>query len=115
MFADVPCVPDEARVEVIPVEQGMRRVILRFGFMEAPDVPKALRSSAVRVHLPDLNLEDATYYVGRHSIIASQRRYGMAVWREMLFAVLNRNTELSVDYFCIPVGQVFEMGIAIEI
>ena len=39
----------------------------------------------------------------------------MAVWLEMLFAVLNRNTELSVDYFCIPVGQVFEMGIAIEI
>ena len=115
LFVDVPCVPDEGRVEVIPIEGGMRRVILRFGFMEAPDVPKALHSSAARAHLPDLNLEDATYYVGRHSIIPSERRYGMAVWREMLFAVLNRNTELSVDYFCIPVGQVFEVGIPVEI
>jgi KUP system potassium uptake protein len=38
----------------------------------------------------------------------------MAVWQEMLFAVLNGNTELSVDYFCMP-GQVFEVGIPIEI
>jgi KUP system potassium uptake protein len=39
----------------------------------------------------------------------------MALWREVLFATLNRNAELSADYFCIPAAQTIEVGIPIEI
>ena len=115
VFTDAPFVADKDRLEVTHIGAGIQRVVLHYGFMEAPDVPRALLETAAHGHLPDLRRDDVTYYLGRHSIIPSERRYGMAIWREMLFAILNRNTELSVDYFCIPAGQVFEVGIPIEI
>jgi KUP system potassium uptake protein len=39
----------------------------------------------------------------------------MAVWRETLFAILNRNAERSAAYFCIPASQVVEIGAELEI
>jgi KUP system potassium uptake protein len=39
----------------------------------------------------------------------------MAFWREVIFAMLNRNAELTADYFCIPAAQVVEIGSTIEI
>jgi KUP system potassium uptake protein len=115
VVADVPSIPDEDRVETIPIGEGIQCVVLHYGFIEAPNVPNALLSGALHAHLPDLDPHRVTYYVGRHVIIPTGLRHGMAVWREMLFAILNRNAELSVDYFCIPVGQAFEVGIPLEI
>jgi KUP system potassium uptake protein len=53
--------------------------------------------------------------VGRQTVIPTEARPGMALWREVLFATLNRNAELSADYFCIPAAQTIEVGIPIEI
>ena len=52
---------------------------------------------------------------GPSTVIPTESHPGMAIWREMLFATLNRNAELTADYFCIPAGQVVEIGIPIEI
>lgn len=57
----------------------------------------------------------ATYYVGRQTVIANREQAGMALWREMIFAMLNRNSELTADYFCIPATQVVEIGSSVEI
>ena len=83
--------------------------------MESPDVPEALRLAVSRGQLTGIDLDDITYYLGRDTVIASHRVSGMAVWREELFAILNRNAERSAVYFCIPAGQVVEVGIQIEI
>lgn len=95
--------------------EGLERVVLRFGFMEEPDVPCAIRLALDQRQLPDLDPDSLTYYVGRQTVIASEARPGMAVWREVLFAILNRNAELTGDYLRLPVGQLVEIGIPIEI
>jgi KUP system potassium uptake protein len=56
-----------------------------------------------------------TYYVGRQTVVPTRARPGMAFWREIVFSMLNRNCELTADYFCIPASQVVEIGSSIEI
>ena len=115
VVTDAPYVSERERAEVVPVGEGIERLILRFGFTEPLNVPTELMAAALRKQVPDIDPDEVTYYVGRQSIIPSGRRPGMAVWREMLYALLNRNAELSADYFCIPAAQTIEIGIPIEI
>ena len=110
-----PRVPEAERIEARPIAGGVSRVLLHYGFMESPDVPEALRLAAGRGLLPGADLDDATYYLGRDTVIATHKVPGMAVWREELFAILNRNAERSAVYFCVPANQVVEIGIEIEI
>ena len=112
---DAPIVADEDRVHVAPIGAGIQRVILRLGFTEKPNVPDGLRLAIAQRRVPDFDPEDATYYVGRQTVIATRAHAGMALWREMVFAMLNRNAELTADYFCIPAPQVVEIGSSVEI
>jgi len=102
-------------VEVVPIGAGIARVILRFGFTEKPNVPAALRGAAHHHDALALDPDTATYYVGRQTVVATRAQAGMALWREMVFAMLNRNAELTADYFCIPASQVVEIGSSVEI
>jgi KUP system potassium uptake protein len=115
VVTDEPTVSEEDQAHLIPVGAGVQRLILRLGFTEKPHVPSALRLAARHHRLPDLDPEQATYYVGRQTVVATRDRPGMALWREVVFAMLNRNAELTADYFCIPASQVVEIGSSIEI
>jgi KUP system potassium uptake protein len=97
------------------VGAGVHRLTLRIGFTEDPDVPAGLRSAAVQRQIPDLDPETVTYYVGRQTVVATRARPGMAFWREVVFAMLNRNAELTADYFCLPASRVVEIGSTVEI
>jgi KUP system potassium uptake protein len=61
------------------------------------------------------NLSKISYDIGRETIVPTERIPGMLVWREGLYAFLQRNAERPDAYFCIPAAQVVEMGIEIEI
>ena len=115
VVTDEPIVPGDHQAQLIPIGAGVQRLILRLGFTEKPHVPTALRLAASHHHLPDLDPDQATYYVGRQTVVATRARPGMALWREVVFAMLNRNAELTADYFCIPAAQVVEIGSSIEI
>jgi KUP system potassium uptake protein len=110
-----PRVPEADRIEVVPVAAGISRLFLRYGFMESPDVSEALRLAISQGQLAGIDLDDVTYYLGRETIIPTRAVLGMALWREEIFAILNRNAERSAAYFCIPARQVVEIGIEIEI
>jgi len=112
---DDPRVPDERRLKLIPVGEGIQRLTVNVGFMEKPNAPAAVRLAVAQGLLPNVDPDDVTYFVGRQTVIAVESRPGMALWREVLFATLNRNAELSADYFCIPAAQTIEIGIPIEI
>jgi KUP system potassium uptake protein len=116
VFMDVPRVGYEERAEVIPIADGINRLILRFGFMETPDIPWAIIVGVMsgKCHA-DIDPGEVTYYVGRLTVIPTKRLRGMAVWREALYAFMNRNAELSATYFSIPPSQVVEIGIELEI
>ena len=59
--------------------------------------------------------EAISYYIGRETIIPTAHVPGMWVWREALFAFMQRNAGRSAAYFGIPTAQVVEIGIEIEI
>ena len=65
--------------------------------------------------VPGIDLSDVTYYIGRETIIPSDQIAGMWVWRESVFAFLQRNAERTAAFFGVPTGQVVEFGTEIEI
>jgi KUP system potassium uptake protein len=115
VVTDEPTVKEDACVHLVPIGEGVQRLVLRLGFTEKPDVPSVLRLAAAHLRLPDFDPDAITYYVGRQTVVASKALPGMAFWREVIFAMLNRNAELTADYFCIPAAQVVEIGSSIEI
>jgi KUP system potassium uptake protein len=90
-------------------------VILRFGFMETPDVPKAIERALAARQIEMPTADKVTYYLGRETIVVAKRPAQMAPWRERLFAFMNRNAERSAAYFSVPCAQVIEIGIELEI
>ena len=89
------------------------------GFLLAAPLALALGTGFVMLRkqgkLPGIDLSDITYYVGRETIIPSEDIPGMWVWREGLFAFLQRNAERSAAFFGVPTKQVVEFGTELEI
>ena len=110
-----PVAAPGARAEIARLGQGLERIILRFGFMQRLNIPQALSDNAAALGLTPGMLEDMTYFVGRETVLPSAKVAGMAVWRETVFAAMQRNAERSANYFCIPAGQSVEVGIEVEI
>jgi KUP system potassium uptake protein len=113
---ETPRITDAGRVQVIEVIEGITRVILHFGFMEQTiTIAEGLRAACDQGKIGGIDPETVTYYVGRETIIPSDRVVGMAVWRESLFAFLQHNAKGSAAFFGVPARQVVEFGTEIEI
>jgi KUP system potassium uptake protein len=115
LIAEAPRIPNEDRAEIIEVITGITRVILHYGFMQYPTIYDGLRLACAQGKLPGIDLTDITYYIGRETIIPSEDIPGMWVWRETVFAFLQRNAERSAAFFGVPTRQVVEFGTEIEI
>lgn len=108
---DTPHVPESERIDVQALGHGLYRIVLRYGFMEDPDVPRDLTLTA-KFGL-EVNPRQVSYFLGRERVIASKRP-GMAIWREKLFGVMNRNARNATDFFRLPPNQVVEVGAQVE-
>jgi KUP system potassium uptake protein len=115
MIEELPRVADADRVEIIEITAGITRVILRYGFMQYPTILDGLHLACQQGKLQDIDLADVSYYIGRETIIPTEKVAGMAVWREVVFAFLQRNAERSAAFFGVPTTQVVEFGTEIEI
>jgi KUP system potassium uptake protein len=115
LIEEAPRIADEERVKVTQVVEGITRVLLRFGFMQYPTIAEGLNLACEQGKLTDVDLAQVTYYIGRETIIPSEEIPGMWVWRETLFAFLQRNAERTAAFFGVPTGQVVEFGTEIEI
>ena len=109
---DVPRVREEDRVDVDPLGCGMKRVVLRYGFSEDPDIPAAL--AAARDQLGPLPPMTTSYFISRQTVIPA-RKPGMAKWREHVFAWMVRNSATAMDFFKLPPNRVVELGSQVEI
>ena len=112
---EIPRVADENRIELIELAPRVTRVIIHFGFMETPRIPDGLRCGVRHGLLPGVDLDGMSYYIGRETVIPRAEIAGMAMWREALFAFMQRNAERSAAHFHIPDKQVVEVGVEIEI
>jgi len=110
--AEVPRVDPSERTEVTKVEPGVFQILLRFGFMEEPDVVSAL--SAIDERGLDFDPKQATFFLGHESIVAGKAP-GMNPVAEHLFVVLNRGADSAGRFFNLPKDQIFEVGSHVEI
>lgn len=113
IIESVPRVPVEDRVEVEQLGKTFSRVLVRFGFMEEPDLPVALIRCAEQGL--EIDPREVSYFLSRETILPSADVRGMALWREQLFEFLFRNASSAANYFCLPTARVVELGSRIMI
>ena len=109
---ELPRVKRSQRVTLTPLGNEFYQVVMHFGFMEEPNIPRVLRS--VWPNGAEIALSDVTYFVGRETVFATKRP-GMALWREQLFAVMSRNAISASSFYHLPPGQVVELGAQVEL
>jgi KUP system potassium uptake protein len=110
---DIPRIRSTNRMEIMKRDQGITQVILHYGFMEIPNVPKALQRSQQLGF--DFNPEEASYYVETQTLIPDHVKPRMALWREKLFAFMLRNSAHAVAIYGIPPERVIELGMQVEL
>jgi KUP system potassium uptake protein len=110
--SEVPRVDPSERIEITKVEPGVFQILLRFGFMEEPDVVAALSSIEERGF--DFDPTQATFFLGHESIVAGKAP-GMNPVAEQLFVLLNRGADSAGRFFNLPKDQIFEVGSHVEI
>lgn len=109
---DVPFVRTGSRISLEDLDQGFYRLIVRYGFMEDPDVPAAL--SQITECGAQFKMMDTSFFLARQTLLPSSRP-GMAIWREKLFAWMLRNAESAMEFFKLPTNRVVELGSQVEI
>ena len=109
----VPYAHTGQRLKVVRVGDGCYKIIVRFGFMETPDVPQALMRCADMGEMC-IDPMDTTYFASRETILASANR-GMPVWRDKLFALMHRNAAPATGFFRIPSNRLVELGAQVRI
>ncbi len=110
---NVPYALKEKRLSIESIGNDFYRVVIRFGFMETPDVPLALMRSCDKggIYFDPM---DTTYFASRETIVASANR-GMPVWRDKLFALMHRNAASATGFFRIPGNRLVELGSQVQI
>ena len=104
---DTPIVNDMERIYLHRMQKGFMRLIIRYGFMESPDIPGALE--LCKGHGERFDMMETTFYLSRETIVPSMAR-GMTPIRARLFAVMSKNATSASDFFHIPTNRVVELG-----
>jgi KUP system potassium uptake protein len=110
--ADTPTVDESERVRIEPVGETFSRVVLRFGFMESPNVPKAL--AVARKLGWQFDIMSTSFFLSRRSLKPAAKS-GMPRWQDRLFIALTRSANDATSYYQIPTGRVVEVGTQVTI
>jgi KUP system potassium uptake protein len=109
---EIPYVFDSQRLEVQRMRAGFCRLIVRYGFMEDPDVPAALAAATAQGLAVDP--ANVTYILSNNTLIPV-RGSGLSRWRRRIFVYLMRNALRPTQFFRLPVNRVIELGMQITI
>ncbi|TIS54005.1 potassium transporter Kup [Mesorhizobium sp.] len=110
--APQPVVPDSDRVKMETINDLFMRVTLTFGYMEQPNIPRAL--AICRKQGWKFDIMTTSFFLSRRSLKASPNS-GMPVWQDKLFIGLARTAADATEYFQIPTGRVVEIGTQVAI
>jgi KUP system potassium uptake protein len=110
--ADTPRVRDDDRVSITPISSLFSRVTVRFGFMETPNVPRAL--AIARKLGWQFDIMSTSFFLSRRALKPAARS-GMPRWQDRLFIGLTRAANDATSYFQIPTGRVVEVGTQVTV
>ncbi|CAK0763050.1 putative potassium transport system protein kup [Azospirillaceae bacterium] len=121
---DVPYVAEGKRFEIIPLEQNFFRVLLRYGFIEDPNIPKDLENC--RKAGLEFDMMDTSFFIGRETMVLSTEQklpfwkrlafpWKMPTWQKSVFIWMARNAVSITEFFKIPANRVVELGTQLEL
>jgi len=108
---ETPYVPSKDRLSVTDLGQGIYKIVLRYGFMESPNVPAALTAAAI----PDIprDVNQLSFFLGKESLVLARSKT-MVMWRKQIFLYLTRNALSASAFFELPSNRVVELGVQIR-
>jgi KUP system potassium uptake protein len=109
---DVPQVPESERVQVEHLGGNFHRVLLRYGFLEHPNVTAALLQC--QLGAPEPTYMDTSFFLSRESLIPSEHP-DLQPWREQIFMQMTNTALDATRYFRLPPDRVVEIGSQVEI
>ncbi|MDX5330178.1 MAG: potassium transporter Kup [Pseudomonadota bacterium] len=109
---ETPRVKDEDRIRIEPVNEDFKKVVVSYGFMESPNLPKAL--GLCRKLGLKFDIMATSFFLGRRSVVPAAQS-GMPLWQDRLFIYLMRNAANPTDFFKIPPGRVVELGTQVTV
>jgi KUP system potassium uptake protein len=112
LTVDVPRVSEAKRIEVRRLGKGFHAVVVRYGFMEQPDVPAAL--FRCRQHGLSYDEMQTSFFLGRESLIPAARS-SLGRVRQTLFIFLSTTALASKVFFRIPPNRAVELGGQVEV
>jgi KUP system potassium uptake protein len=110
--ADTPRVGEDERVHITRLSNHFSRVSLKFGYMEQPNVPKAL--AIARKLGWQFDIMSTSFFLSRRALKPSPQS-GMPGWQDHLFIALARSASDATDFFQIPTGRVVEVGTQVTV
>ena len=105
--APTPTVSDGNRISIERLSENFLRVILTFGYMETPNVPRAL--SLARKRGEKFDIMTTSFFLNRRSF-RSARHQGLPFWQERIFIALSKSASDATAFYCLPSNRVVEMG-----
>ncbi|MFI4954592.1 MAG: potassium transporter Kup [Gammaproteobacteria bacterium] len=109
---DVPHVTEDERVEIAPLSDNFYTILIRFGFKDVLDVPKALQLCESKGL--SFSLMETSFFLGKETLFQSKQRK-MLRWRERVFMMMFRNAGSLTSYFKIPPNRVVALGTQMEL
>jgi len=106
--AATPFVPDDEKIFLESFNPLFSRLVLTFGYMETPNIPRAL--VLVRRLGFKFDIMSTSFFLSRRTILPSKKG-GMPFWQDRLFIALAQNAGNATDYFGLPSGRVVELGL----
>jgi KUP system potassium uptake protein len=109
----VPRVNSARRVDDAELTKDFHSLTVRYGFMEQPNIPRALLLESVGCPF-SFNMAETSFFIGRPVIVA----VGPSKWQRLkirIFKFMHRNALPATEFFQIPAGRVVELGGEVEI
>ncbi|MDB5561846.1 MAG: potassium transporter Kup [Hyphomicrobiales bacterium] len=107
LTSNSPRVPDDEKVRIESLSELFARVIVTFGYVETPNIPKALALG--RKLGWKFDIMSTSFFLSRRSLKPTPKG-GLPFWVDRLFIALARNATDATEYFHIPTGRVVEIG-----
>jgi KUP system potassium uptake protein len=103
----------DERYALTELGEGIYRLVIRYGYMQMPNVPLVLEQAAKDNGLAE-KLAETQYFLGNESLAVTHYQ-GMRRWFAEYFAFLSRNARSPSEYFRLPSGRVFLLGRQVDI
>jgi KUP system potassium uptake protein len=111
-FADTPRVDESERMVISSVSDHFSQLVVRYGFMEQPNVPKSL--AIARKLGWTFDIMSTSFFLSRRAIKAAVHS-GMPHWQDRLFIGLAKSATDASDFFHLPTGRVMEVGTQVTV